>query len=148
MNSLTRHLLSLLLFPVLLRAQPEAAYQVAAAKTVMVPMRDGIKLATDIYFPTRTGAAPEGRFPVILERTPYNKAGGSVAADHLVPHGYIVIFQATGVPFATIQTTDSIPLNGLDRSRGQTAASALWAVPTVGRPSMLLPSRTRRTLRQ
>src|SRR6476469_5326356 len=89
MNSLTRHPLPLLLLPLLLCAQPEAAYQVAAVKTVMVPMRDGIKLATDIYFPAQGGAPVEGKFPVVLERTPYNKDAGSTAASHLVPHGYI-----------------------------------------------------------
>lgn len=34
----------------------------------MVPMRDGVRLATDIYLPE--GAGP---FPVLLERTPYGK---------------------------------------------------------------------------
>lgn len=38
---------------------------------VMVPMRDGVRLATDIYLPG-TGAGP---WPVLLERTPYNKRG-------------------------------------------------------------------------
>jgi uncharacterized protein len=61
-------------------AQPEAGYQIAATKNVMVPMRDGVKLATDIYFPARGGAQAEGKFPVVLERTPYNKSAGSVAA--------------------------------------------------------------------
>ncbi len=37
---------------------------------VMIPMRDGVRLATDLYLPT-TGAGP---WPVILVRTPYNKA--------------------------------------------------------------------------
>lgn len=90
------------LFPLLLlicapvpriTAQPEAAYQITAQKNVMVPMRDGVKLATDIYFPAQNAARVEGRFPVVLERTPYDKNAGSVAAAHLVPHGYIVIFQ-------------------------------------------------------
>ena len=93
MNSLTRCLLPLPLLPLLLCAQPEAAYQVATVKTVMLPMRNGIKLATDIYFPARGGTPAEGKFPVVLERTPYNKDVGSTAAAHLVPHGYIVIFQ-------------------------------------------------------
>src|SRR5882757_9716456 len=100
MNSPTRHPLPLLLLPLLFfadlprsNAQPEAAYQVATKKTVMVPMRDGIKLATDIYFPARDGAPVEGKFPAVLERTPYNKDAGSTAASHLVRHGYIVIFQ-------------------------------------------------------
>lgn len=35
---------------------------------VLVPMRDGIHLATDIYLPEG-----EGPFPVLLERTPYGK---------------------------------------------------------------------------
>jgi len=38
-------------------------------ETEMIPMRDGIKLATDLYFP-KDGNGP---FPVILMRTPYNK---------------------------------------------------------------------------
>lgn len=39
----------------------------------MVPMRDGIRLAMDIYFPDEWGKNAEARFPVILERTPYGK---------------------------------------------------------------------------
>ncbi len=41
----------------------------------MVPMRDGVQLATDIY--RLDGAAPT---PVLVVRTPYNK-------DHMVAHG-------------------------------------------------------------
>jgi predicted acyl esterase len=33
----------------------------------MVPMRDGVRLATDIYQPTRNGQAIDGRIAVILE---------------------------------------------------------------------------------
>ena len=40
-------------------------------RDVMIAMRDGVRLATDIYFP----AGGDGPFPVLLERTPYNKAG-------------------------------------------------------------------------
>ena len=45
------------------------------AREVMVPMRDGVNLAADVYLP-KTAA---GRFPVILLRSPYNKDtyGGS-----------------------------------------------------------------------
>ena len=41
----------------------------------MVPMRDGVRLAADIYYPARDGVRLEGKFPAILERTPYNKGG-------------------------------------------------------------------------
>ena len=40
---------------------------------VMVPMRDGVRLATDIYRPARDGKALQGGHPVILERTPYGR---------------------------------------------------------------------------
>lgn len=39
----------------------------------MVPMRDGTRLATDIYFPARHGVRLDGKFPAVLLRTPYNK---------------------------------------------------------------------------
>jgi putative CocE/NonD family hydrolase len=42
-------------------------------RDVMVPMRDGIRLATDIYLPE--GFRDGDRLPVLLERTPYDKRG-------------------------------------------------------------------------
>ena len=44
-------------------------------RDVMVPMRDGIRLATDIYRPASSGHALETPLPVLLERTPYGKTG-------------------------------------------------------------------------
>ncbi|MFC2966693.1 CocE/NonD family hydrolase [Acidimangrovimonas pyrenivorans] len=59
---------------------------------VMVPMPDGIKLATDIYLP-EDGPA---RKPAILVRLPYGK-DGYPEARHWVslftPHGYAVVVQ-------------------------------------------------------
>src|ERR1043166_4106364 len=66
----------LLLF-VLAQAQAEPKFDVAATKDVMVPMRDGVRLATDIYRPARDGVAAAGKFPVVMERTPYDKANGT-----------------------------------------------------------------------
>ena len=45
-----------------------------AVRNVMVPMSDGIRLATDIYFPL-----PLVKSPVILIRTVYGKASGMSA---------------------------------------------------------------------
>ena len=60
---------------------------------VMVPMRDGVRLATDIYLP-RTTARP---LPTIFWRTPYNehKLQGSTLryAVEAVQHGYAFILQ-------------------------------------------------------
>ena len=55
------------------KAPPEAPYDVALTSDIMVAMRDGVRLATDVYRPARDGKPVPGRFPVILERTPYGK---------------------------------------------------------------------------
>lgn len=52
---------------------PQPDYDFVVARNVMVAMRDGVKLATDIYRPARNGSVVNGKFPVILERTPYGK---------------------------------------------------------------------------
>src|SRR5450759_567011 len=76
-----------------LRAQGEQRYEGVAMKNVMVAMRDGVKLSTDIYRPAVNGVAVEGKFPVLLERTPYGKGPAANAAAYFVPRGYVVIIQ-------------------------------------------------------
>ena len=56
-----------------LHAQNDSPYGISEAKNVMVAMRDGVKLAVDVYRPARNGQPVEGKFPVVLMRTPYNK---------------------------------------------------------------------------
>ena len=57
-------------------AQVPATYDaVLFAEDVMVPMRDGVRLATDVYRPARNGMPVEERLPVLLQRTPYGKEG-------------------------------------------------------------------------
>jgi uncharacterized protein len=60
---------------------------------VMVAMRDGVKLATDVYFPAKEGVRLEGRFPVILTRTPYNKTGGKKQGEYFARQGYVFVAQ-------------------------------------------------------
>ena len=55
--------------------------------TIMVPMRDGAWLATDVNFPNGPGP-----FSAILERTPYARA--EIAA-YFTAHGYAVVYQDT-----------------------------------------------------
>lgn len=47
-------------------------YDVYLQESVMVPMRDGTRLATDLYFPVGAG----DKLPTILFRDPYNKNRG------------------------------------------------------------------------
>ncbi len=68
-------------------------FDVSEAKNVMVPMRDGVRLATDIYRPAQNGQPMGQKLPVILLRTPYNKEGASAAANFFVPHGYVLVAQ-------------------------------------------------------
>ncbi len=70
-------------------------YETIATRDVMVPMRDGVRLATDIHRPGRAGASVDGKFPVILLRTPYGKSVRSDAAvKAFVPRGYVVVVQS------------------------------------------------------
>ena len=85
-----------------------AAYEVLVEEDVMVPMRDGVRLATDVYRPARGKNPAAGRFPALLERTPYGKKlvsrteidRGQLAAQRrpevaawFVRHGYVVVYQ-------------------------------------------------------
>ena len=65
---------------------------------VMVPMRDGVKLATDLYFPTKKGKRTSGKLPAILVRTPYSKTRGypeNTSAIYFTSHGYVTVYQDT-----------------------------------------------------
>jgi hypothetical protein len=70
-------------------------YGVSLAKDVMIPVRDGVRLATDLYRPAIDGEIVDGRFPTILCRTPYDKTDRRYAeiADFFVPNGYAVCLQ-------------------------------------------------------
>lgn len=72
---------------------PPAQFGVKVEKDIMVPMRDGVHLATDVYLPK----AP-GPFPVLFTRLPYGKrfAGllpmlGQIFAER----GYVFVVQDT-----------------------------------------------------
>jgi len=56
-----------------------AEYGVLAIRDVMVEMRDGVKLATDLYLPAKNGRAVAQKLPAVLMRTPYNKARWGVS---------------------------------------------------------------------
>lgn len=82
------------------RSRPESApeYGVVVASEIMVPMRDGVRMATDIYFPGvpgEPGQREDGQFPVILVRTPYNKRtdDSRKQAEYFAQRGYIVAIQ-------------------------------------------------------
>jgi putative CocE/NonD family hydrolase len=80
-----------------------AGVEIIVERDLLVTARDGVRLATDVYRPAGTG-----RFPVLLERTPYNKSAPSRSertaavatprpragvARYFVCHGYAVVYQ-------------------------------------------------------
>ena len=81
---------------------------VHVTRDVMVVLRDGVRLATDIYRPAIDGKPIDTPLPVLLERTPYDKLGvnhGDRTRDDPVPRskpelavefvrgGYVVALQ-------------------------------------------------------
>jgi putative CocE/NonD family hydrolase len=92
----------------LARAAENQLFEVSLTSDIMVRMRDGVRLATDVYRPARGGKPAPGRFPVILERTPYGKTvvsrsertaanptplSRAQVAAFFVSRGYVVIYQ-------------------------------------------------------
>lgn len=69
-------------------------------KHILVPMRDGVLLATDVY---RLDGAPPA--PVLLARTPYNKehavAGETFNILRAIQAGYVVVIQDVRGQFAS-----------------------------------------------
>src|SRR5438552_2565103 len=84
------------LLPLLLAPLFAQSYRVLIQTNVAVKMRDGVTLRADIYLPDG-----EGQFPVLLERTPYNRAADASMASQLAAHGYVVVIQDTRGRFAS-----------------------------------------------
>ncbi len=61
---------------------------VILTRDVAVKMRDGVVLRADVFRPNRSGA-----FPVLLERTPYNKDGEMPFGFQAAEDGFIVVIQ-------------------------------------------------------
>jgi putative CocE/NonD family hydrolase len=72
-------------------AMPPATLK-SVSKEVLVTMDDGVKIATTVAFPSADGSTPlPGRFPVVLEMTPYGRNGvcGCTTPDTFATRGII-----------------------------------------------------------
>jgi putative CocE/NonD family hydrolase len=98
-----------------IRGRP-ATYQIPRPKSVYLTMRDGCRIAADVYIPE--GATGDGRWPTILIQTPYYRRFAVDPAakgvepspniakyrDAFVPRGYAVVIvdvRGTGASFGT-----------------------------------------------
>src|SRR5215467_6352947 len=77
-------------------AQPATKYGVTTEHDVAAKMRDGVTLRADIYRPKA-----DGKFPVLLERTPYDKRGEREFAMRGAARGYVVVIQDTRGRYAS-----------------------------------------------
>ena len=110
---------------------------------IMIPMRDGVKLATDVYLPER-----EGKWPVLVTRHPYNKdvrfplpgwenkriaANINLFAERVVKAGYVMIVQDVRGRYAS--EGEFVPFLFERRDSVDTiawAASQPWSTGQVG----------------
>lgn len=92
-------------------------------RDVMIAMRDGVRLATDMYFPSDEGLGPAtGPFPLLLSRTPYSKQrtgmeGRASAQDQAVRaavRGFAVAIQDTRGRYASEGAFRSMQDDGPD----------------------------------
>ncbi|HEV3117624.1 MAG TPA: CocE/NonD family hydrolase [Gemmataceae bacterium] len=71
--------------------RPGPAYDVVVDKEIRLPVRDGTRLALDLYLPAHDGRPAPGRFPTLLARTPYNKNAMAAEARWFAARGYAVV---------------------------------------------------------
>ncbi|MDA0335050.1 MAG: CocE/NonD family hydrolase, partial [bacterium] len=78
----------------------EPEYEIVHEKNVAVPMRDGTILRANVTRPVGDGA-----YPALVERTPYNKEGGSEVAvgspEFFARRGFAVVIQDVRGRFAS-----------------------------------------------
>jgi len=106
----------------------QPVFEVTVEKDVMIQMRDGAKLATDIYKPVA-----EGRHPVILLRTPYAKSMSELKARFYARRGYVFAAQDCRGRFASEGTWNPFfnePKDGYDTI--EWLAAQPWSTGKVG----------------
>ena len=89
-----------------------AKYEVVVEHNVAAKMRDGVTLKADVYRPKA-----DGKFPVLLERTPYNKEGDKEFGLRAAARGFVAIFQDTRGRYASegdFYTFKNEPNDGYD----------------------------------
>ncbi len=85
------------------------AYEVEVLSDQLCTCRDGVRLAADVYLPECSGGGAQGgdgaarraSYPVLLQRTPYNKLGLAREGLWYAERGYAVVLQDVRGRFAS-----------------------------------------------
>ena len=128
--------------------RPADGQVVFVSKNEMIPVRDGVKLAADIYRPAKNGAAVEARLPTLLTRTPYGKGNGdSEEAKYYAARGYVVVMNDVRGRYASEGTWRMLaddPNDGYDVVEWIAAQS--WSDGKVGTFGTSYPGGTQHAL--
>lgn len=92
-------------------------YGVSVVRDVMVPMRDGVNLATDLYIPASNGEPLPGPWPTVIERTPYSKHrfyANAPDGNDYAQSGYVMVVQDVRGKFNSEGIFSSYPQEGPD----------------------------------
>src|SRR5580693_3944432 len=93
---MNRWLFSLLTLLLAASASLADSYQIVLDRDVKVPMRDGVILKADIYRPQA-----DGKFPVLLVRTPYDRRNEASIGVRGAQRGFVVIMEDTRGRYAS-----------------------------------------------
>ena len=124
-----------------------AEYGVVIEKNLMIPVRDGVRLAADIYRPAREGKPAAGRFPALLTRTPYDKSGAAGEGNYYAERGYVVVANDTRGRYASEGTWHGLaddPQDGHDIV--EWIATQEWSDGKVGTFGTSYPGGTQHAL--
>ena len=102
------------------------SYSETILEQVMVPMRDGVRLATDVYLPAAGGSETAGSWPVLLCRTPYGKHGD------MTPPADVLLEEPPLVRFGDVARLFAARGYGvvLQDTRGRHASEGIWHMLT------------------
>ncbi len=126
-------LVAFFLFVVGAAAATPDPYNSFTMEAVSTPMRDGVRLAGDLYHPAHDDKAVEGKLPVLIQRTPYSKAALARSAKYLARRGYVVLVQDCRGRYASEGDFYPFLNEGLDGyDTIEWAAAQPWSNGTVG----------------
>ena len=112
-------------------------------ENLMVPMRDGVRLATDIYRPAREGKLVDEPLAIVLHRTPYDKKRPSAvaSAEYFARQGYVSVVQDARGRYASAKArTVTTPLSISRPFPMGTGKSRCTGPPTRRTPKPMPPS--------
>ena len=91
------------------------AYEVFTERDVMMPLRDGVCVATDLYFPAQGARKLDGPWPAVMVRTPYDKTNHTAGCRFYAERGYVAVAQDVRGRYASAGEFYAFPNEGPDR---------------------------------